>query len=216
MTIRNLIFDLDGTLIDSSEGVIEAVNYALTQMGASPQPPDSIKKYIGYPLHQMFADFCDAPADRLYAHFQVKAASTVVRSAVPLPNVEETLANLQRRGYAMSIATTKTRAHLDGIIHKLGWEIYFRTSVSGSDVAKPKPDPAAFHLALKLMNCTPESAIVIGDTINDVLAAQAVPMRVVAVDSPYGDQANLDSVTPDFTIKHLPDLLTILNGRSSD
>ena len=89
MIVKNLIFDLDGTLIDSSDGVVQAVNYSLRQMGEAEQPADVIKKYIGYPLSTMYPDFTDAPMRELYAHFQVKAAETVVSSTIVLPGVEE-------------------------------------------------------------------------------------------------------------------------------
>ncbi len=210
MTVQALIFDLDGTLIDSSEGVVAATNYALRQMGQADQSPETIKRYIGFPLKQMFADFTTASADKLYDHFQVKAAETVVASARALDGVDEVLAELDRRGLRMSIATTKTRSHLDGIIAKLGWANYFPSSVSGSDVSAPKPDPEAFSLALHKLNCRAESALAVGDTINDILAARRIPMRVASVPSPYGGHEAVAALRPDYMLNHLEDLLRLL------
>ena len=98
MTIRNIIFDLDGTLIDSSDGVVEAVNYSLRQMGESEQSAELIKTFIGYPLSQMYPTFSKAPMKELYKHFQTKAGETVVASTVMLPNVEATLNDLSGNG----------------------------------------------------------------------------------------------------------------------
>lgn len=212
MIFKTLIFDLDGTLIDSSEGVVEATNYALRRMGQSERKTSEITSFIGYPLQQMFREFTSAPAEQLYRHFQVRAAETVVASAHALEGVEDVLAELNRLGYRMSIATTKTRGHLDGIVAKLGWERYFAQTISGSDVAAPKPNPEAFTLALSRLNCSADTALVIGDTINDVLAARAVPIRVASVRSPYGGHEQVAALKPDYELKHLRDLLSLLSN----
>ena len=212
MTIDTLIFDLDGTLIDSSEGVVAATNYALCQMSVPERSPDEIKSFIGFPLQQMFREFTSAPVDQLYRHFQVRAAETVVASAQPLDGIEQVLEEIHRRGYRMSIVTTKTRSHLDGIVAKLAWSRYFVANISGSDVTSPKPNPEAFRLALERLDCAAESALVIGDTINDILAARAVPMKVASVRSPYGGHDDVAALKPDYELNQLSDLLPLLSN----
>jgi HAD superfamily hydrolase (TIGR01509 family) len=209
--VTNLIFDLDGTLIDSSDGVVEAVNFALTSLGETARQAADIKPYIGYPLHQMFADFTDLPADALYRQFQIRAADTVVASAVPLDGVELTLRELLRRGFRLSVATTKIRRHLDGIVKKLGWSDLFVATAAGNEVPKFKPDPAVFHLALDRLGARPESSLAVGDTENDILAARAVPMRVAAVLSPYGGHDRIYEHRPDYVIASLRELPALLD-----
>ncbi|MBU0982582.1 MAG: HAD hydrolase-like protein, partial [candidate division Zixibacteria bacterium] len=129
-----LVFDLDGTLIDSSEGVVAAFNYSLAAMGQPEQPAEMIKKYIGYPLSDVYPRFTSAPLSELYHHFQIKARETVVSSTVALGGVTAALRHLHRDGWLMAIATTKIRAHVDGIIDKLGWSGYFAALVGGDEV----------------------------------------------------------------------------------
>lgn len=212
MNVRTIIFDLDGTLIDSSDGVVEAVNYALRQVGEPERSPEIIKPYIGYPLETMFADFTDVPVTELRHHFQVCAVDTVVSSAVLLDHVESTLSELHRRGHRMAIATTKIRFHVDGIIDKFGWRDLFAAAVAGDEVPRVKPDPDAFLLALERLQSRAAESLVVGDTVNDVLAAQAVPLRVVAVRSPYGGGEKLAALQPDFFINDLPELVTVLDA----
>lgn len=210
MVFKNLIFDLDGTLIDSSEGVVAAVNYSLKKVGAPEQKPEAIKSFIGYPLETMYPHFTDAPVDELYKHFQVKANKSVVSSTVLLPGVEKALSYLHQRGYKMAIATTKIRVNIDGIIDKFNWQSIFPVSVGGDEVARVKPDPMAFRLALKYLEANPEDSLVIGDTVNDILAARDVPMKVATVISPYGGREKLEALKPDFmleSIEQLPDIL---------
>jgi pyrophosphatase PpaX len=210
MPINSLIFDLDGTLIDSSDGVVEAVNFAFRQMGLPNCPPEIIKSYIGYPLMGMFADLTDAPADQLYHHFQTRAITSVVDSAQMLDDVAPTLRELRKRGYRMAIATTKIRVHVDAIIEKFGWEDIFDASVAGNEVAQVKPHPEAIRLAIERLGATADHSLVIGDTENDILAAQGVPTRVMAVSSPYGGHEKLTALKPDFEVSKLSELITIL------
>jgi len=207
----NIIFDLDGTLIDSSDGVVEAVNYSLIQMGEPAQPSEVIKPFIGFPLSTMYPHFTSKPLNELYKHFQVKAAETVVSSTVVLPGVQETIEQLKKHGLNLAIASTKIRPHIEGIIKKFKWENHFKTFSGGNEVENVKPDPSIFKMTLKRMNAVADETIIVGDTINDVLAAQAVPMKVVAVKSPYSDSDELKKTKPDYyleCITKLPDLLS--------
>ena len=208
--IKNLIFDLDGTLIDSSQGVVEAVNYSLRQMGQPEQRPEAIKAFIGYPLGKMYPHFTDAPLEELYAHFRVKAAETVVASTKILPGVTQTLRRLDDRGYRMAIATTKIRANVNGILKKLGWQKLFRVTTAGDEVENVKPDPSMFRLTLERLKADPSETIVVGDTVNDILAAKEVPMRVVAVASPFGGRGKVIAAHPDFFIESITGLLDLL------
>ncbi len=214
MTVNNLIFDLDGTLIDSSRGVVEAVNYSLRQMGQSEQPPEVIKPFIGYSLEVMYPQFTNAPIKELYRHFQVKAAETIVASTFPLDGTEEILRTLAAQKYQMAIATTKIKKHVDRIIDKFGWQEFFAAWVGGDEVKKVKPDPEIFHLVLERIKADPRETLVVGDTLNDILAARAVPLRSAAIASPYGGREKLLASSPDYfleSISELPELLARIN-----
>ncbi len=211
--IRCLIFDLDGTLIDSSRGVVEAVNYSLRELNQPEQSAERISRYIGFPLSVMYPDFTDQPFERLYPLFQKKAAETIVASAEPLDGAEETLRDLHSCGIRMAVVTTKIRAHVDGILAKMDWKSFFEVSVGGNEVARVKPEPDAFHVALKKLSAAPENCAAVGDTINDVLAAQAVPMRVVAVHSPYGGREELEASAPDYLVESIGEIPALLTSQ---
>lgn len=215
MTIRNLIFDLDGTLIDSSSGVVEAVNYALAQNGLPQETSERIVSYIGYPLEKMFADFTDFPYEALHREFQAKARESMVGSAVALDAAGDVLAQFHRDGYRMAVATTKIQRHLTGIIEKLGWSDYFAATVGSDDVARVKPYPDALHLVMSNLGASVEETVFIGDTENDVLAAKAVPMQSIAVASPYGRSVELMAAGPDYFIESLKDLPELIRRLSN-
>ncbi|MCB2202286.1 HAD family hydrolase [bacterium] len=216
MAHRFVIFDLDGTLIDSSGGVIDATNYALRQMGEPEREPETIAAYIGYPLENMFADFTDAPFVELARHFQVRARETVVASTIALPHAGETIRALHESGYRLAIATTKIRVHIDLILSKCNWTDYFPVTVGGDEVREVKPAPDAFRLALERLKADPRESIVVGDTINDILAAQTAGLPVTAVKSPFGHDGELEKARPTYSIDSLADLPALLERHFAD
>lgn len=211
--IKNLIFDLDGTLIDSSEGVVEAVNHSLRQVGETERPAKEIKAFIGYPLKMMYTHFTQVPFEKLYPYFQEKANHTVISAAKMLPGVENALSKFKRDGYKMAIASTKVRQHIEAIVGKFNWDKIFAIYSGGDEVAKVKPDPAILKLTLKRLNAEVSETLVIGDTINDVLAAKAVPLKVVAVKSPYCDREELLTKQANFIIDSINDLYDLLTNK---
>ncbi len=207
---RNVIFDLDGTLIDSSAGVVQATNYALAMLGLPTRDPAEIVTYIGYPLDVMFADFTDAPYPELARHFQVKARETVVESTTALPFAHETIVDLHRTGYRLAIATTKIRIHIDLILEKCGWRQYFAATVGGDEVTAVKPAPDAFTLAMQRLGADARDTIVVGDTVNDILGATAAGLPVIAVKSPFGQNGHLQQAAATYYLESLSALPTLL------
>ena len=210
--IDNIIFDLDGTLIDSSPGVIESTNYALQSLGEAPRRPDEITPFIGYPLEKMFASFCRAPMEKLKAAFQEKAREVMVASVRPLPGAGETLACLHRGGYRLAVATTKYTVHSTGIVDKCGWGKYLTALASGDEVARVKPAPDILTAALAKLNAGPERSVMVGDTVNDIIPAQALGMRVIAVKSPFGSD-DLQAHNPDLYLERLVELTRIFKAK---
>lgn len=189
---------------------MEAVNHSLKMTGQPTRSAEAISRYIGFPLRQMYAEFGVGPFDLLYRHFQDHAAVSVIEAAQPLAGAEHVVRHLYASGYRMAIATTKVRRHLDQIVDKLGWREYFETLVGGDEVAMPKPDPAAFRLAISRLGARMEEAVVVGDTTNDILAAKELSIPAVAVKSPYGGNDALLASAPDYLIDTIADLPFLL------
>lgn len=219
MKFKNIIFDLDGTLIDSSEGVAEAVNYSFAKMGLPTQPLSAITPFIGSPLEEMYKHFTDAPYDQLHGYFQEKARETVVASTVALAGADETIKQLHSEGYTLAIGTTKIRRHIKAIAEKMGWTNFFTASVGGDEVENYKPAPDCFREALTRLDAASNESIVIGDTINDVLAAKAVPVKIAAVRSPYGGTVAMLEAQPDYfleSISQVPAFIQSINTKMKE
>jgi HAD superfamily hydrolase (TIGR01509 family) len=207
---RYIIFDLDGTLIDSSGGVIASTNYALMQLGQPPRSPEEIKRFIGHPLEEMFSSFTDAPMDKLKEKFQEKARETIIPSTQAMPGTDEILRLLYQARYRMAVATTKYINHTHGIIAKMGWTPYFAATASGDEVAQVKPAPDLVLLAMKRLGASGDKTVMIGDTVNDIKAARAAGISVIAIRSPFGED-DLNSHHPNMLLPRFTDLKTVFN-----
>ena len=184
---RFLVFDLDGTLIDSSRGVVKCTNYALAKHGDPERPPDEIKRFIGYPLDEMFPVFSDAPVEQLKAAFHEMSRKVMIEDAVFLPNTGDVLDFLHRQGYIMAVATTKYSQNTRGLIERFNWTKYFKALASGDEVPRVKPAPDLIYLALERISAPPDQTVMIGDTVNDVQAARNAGVKAIVIRSPFGN-----------------------------
>jgi len=208
--IKNLIFDLDGVLIDSSDGVYEATNYALGKIGEKPRTKEEINRYIGYPLDVMFADFTNHDYGQLWEHFRKRAREIMVKSSIPLDGAENVIEQFYKDKYRMAIASTKIRVHIEKIVERNRWQKYFDGWVGADEVEKVKPAPDIFLKAMELLGGTTEDSIVVGDTVNDVVAAHKAGLKVVAIKSPFGVFKDVIESCPDIildSINQLPDII---------
>jgi phosphoglycolate phosphatase len=102
--------------------------------------------------------------------------------------------------------------HIRLILDKFGWRKYFPVTVGGDEVARVKPAPEAFRKALEMMYGEPEQTMVIGDTINDILAARAAGLACTAVRSPFGGSGELAEAGPTYIIDSIERLPAVLEN----
>ena len=190
-----LLFDLDGTLIDSTEAILESFHTACSKLGF-PSPDDvDIKRLIGYPLDYMFAhvgvpkeqvwDFVDAYKE----HYRVISR----QKTVLLPNAKEAVeeaADFARLG----IVTTKTGRYSRELMEHFGLLHYFEVLVGREDVKNPKPNPEPIVNAVEMMHPQKDESIyMVGDTKLDMECAKEAGVQAVGVLCGYGDKEELES-----------------------
>ncbi len=208
--VKYLIFDLDGTLIDSSRGVAKATNYALEKMGERTRSLEEIAAFIGFPLEDMFHAFSNGSYDDFWTHFQEKGETVIAASARPIGNADRILRSLKDKGYRIGIGTTKRRVHVTGILHNLGWDNLIEAYVGADDVVNVKPAPDSFIETMNRLGARIENSLVVGDTVNDVLAAKKSGIPVAAVKSIFGREKELVDSGPDYLLGSLDELLDLL------
>ncbi len=192
-----VLFDLDGTVIDSTEAIVESFGVAFRHFGDSVPDASSIVSLIGHPLVSMF-ERLGVASHRAMAYVEVYRGHyrTVCQEKTHLlPGVNEALqmvAPLARLG----VVTTKTARFSKEILAHLGVGHYFQTVVGYEEVENAKPHPEPIRLALKRLD-EPKGAIwMIGDTPLDLIAARAAGVHSIGVLSGYATKEEMADHTP--------------------
>jgi len=206
--VRALIFDLDGTLIDSQRDLIHSVNAMLREMRRQQLPEPTISGYIGHGAPQLVARALGGNASeeehqRALKFFLGYYEDHKMDTTCPYPGVAETLAQLQRKGLPMAILTNKPARISVRILNALGLAGYFRAIYGGNSFETKKPDPLGANTILGELGATPQSAMVIGDSEVDIQTARNAGTQAAAVNYGFGvhDRAlypadvYLDSIT---------------------
>ncbi len=208
--ILALLLDIDGTLMDTLDAIVESMNSALAEFGVRPLTREEIRPLIGMPvarqmdqLRGMQGAVVDRITDRYYDFFMEH-----VERGLPLfPGVRETLAGLDR---PISTMTTRRLAGARRMLEVAGIAPYFRAVVGGDEVSRPKPFPDLPLYSAKALGLPPESCVVVGDAPVDVLAGRAARMWTVAATYGYGNPAALREAKPHAAIARFADLPAVL------
>lgn len=174
-TISTVLFDLDGTLIDSVELILSSYRHTL-QRHRGMVPPDEVwLEGLGTPLWEQFRHFTDDPAEveamvATYRAHNLEHHDAMVRT---FPGVREAVDTLRSRGVALGVVTSKLRSGtLRGLAH-CGFDGRFEVLVCADDVTRPKPHPEPVERALALLGATPGTTLFVGDSPHDLAAGRA-------------------------------------------
>jgi phosphoglycolate phosphatase len=206
--IRAVIFDLDGTLVDSYQAIYLGFQYAYIQMGLTPLSYDEVKYRVGHSLQDMFRELLGAEKTQLAVTlFRQKYQEVYKTQTHLLPGAQETLASLHNRGIKLSVATNKLGRFSRDIIEHLELSRMFSAVIGEGDGARNKPNPEMLYLAMEKMNAPKENTIMVGDSDIDIQAALNAGIRVYAVPSGTTSKEELTNAHPTATLDNLSDLL---------
>lgn len=188
---RAVIFDLDGTLIHSLPDLTTAINHLLAQEGREPVTEAELGPMVGDGAHTLVERAFAArgglpgPVAPLLARFldYYEANATVLTR--PFPEVVDTLIRLKSRGIVLAVCTNKPTAATLEILRALDLDQYFAVVVGGDDTPALKPNPAHIDTVLDRLGVARAEAVMVGDSINDVLAAKGARIPCIAVSFGY-------------------------------
>lgn len=205
---RLVIFDLDGTLADSSADVIDCFKYAFEKENIPVPPEEELKRTIGYPLKKVLAGYGDA--EILHGHFIRKAREVMGSKTILLPGAMETLKELKRLEVKVCIATTKIRQNTERILQNLRIREYIDELSCADDVENVKPAPDAINRLLTLYNTARDQAVMVGDTINDIIAARNAGVASMALTTGFDAAEKLRTENPDWMSNDIRDVPRIV------
>jgi len=211
--VRGIVFDLDGTLIDSYEAITESLNHAMTRAGLAPLAESSVKEMVGMGLETLIARAMgEARVDEGVKDFRARYSEICEARTRLLPGVKGTLVELRARGYAMAVATNKPAYFARRLLEALGVEDCF-TIVLGPDmVENKKPHPEMVLEALERMGLVAASALYVGDMEVDIQTARAARVPVVVLPTGSRTEEALAAHEPDLLLRTFDELLALLPG----
>ncbi len=193
--IRNILFDLDGTIIDSKEGILNSVCYALDKMGREIPDKKDLLCFIGPPLSYSFATFCGMSEEetaKAVAFYRENYAPRGVYEFSVYPGVENMLKKLAASGRRLYLATSKPEVFAKKILEKAGLDGYF-TAVCGSLIPSGRDKKAeVISYLVENEGLSLEDTVMVGDRSYDVEGAHAVGLATIGVSYGYGTLKELN------------------------
>lgn len=182
-SLDTVLFDLDGTLIDSIELIRASFAHALAVHGRAPVSHAEWLAGMGTPLAVQFAPFCRSPAevDALIATYREHNLAHHDQRVVAFPGALAAVRALARRGMTLGVVTSKRSDSARRGIRLCGFDGLFQVVVASDDVHDHKPDPAPVVLALERLGARARTAVFVGDSPHDLAAGRAAGVRTGAV-----------------------------------
>jgi phosphoglycolate phosphatase len=188
-----VIFDLDGTLVDSVPDLGAALNHTLVMLGRPPIAPDQVRTMVGQGARALLQRGLavtgggdDALVDQVYPAFLDYYRAHIADMTRPYAGVERALDTLARRGFALAICTNKLESLSRDLIHCLGWADRFSAIVGGDTLAQRKPDGAPVREAMRRTGS--DRAIFVGDSTADTEASRNAGIPCIVVSFGYSDR----------------------------
>jgi phosphoglycolate phosphatase len=197
---RAVIWDLDGTLVDSAADLAAALNGVLGRRGLEPRTLEAVRGMIGDGVTELVRrgveaagrPLTSAEVPSLRREFMARYGECATRETRPMHDAAEVLATLADAGWHHAVCSNKPAGISGSILEALGLSRWIDTVVGGDEELPLKPDPAPVHACLEALGLAPDQAVMVGDSVNDAAAARAAGVPVVFVRSGYGRSPGTD------------------------
>jgi phosphoglycolate phosphatase len=219
MTPPTLVFDLDGTLIDTAPDLVDTLNVIFAREGLPPVPYETARNTIGGGARMMIArgiaaegrNLAPADLERLFSEFIAYYTDHIADRSQPFPGLVDALNMLTDHRFA--VCTNKLERLSVLLLGKLGLADRFDVICGQDTFGMQKPDPEVLRRTIAAVGGTPERAIMIGDSVTDIRTARAAGVPVIAVDFGYSDRP-VSEYGPDYVISHFAQLPAVVGAIS--
>ncbi|WP_227937301.1 pyrophosphatase PpaX [Alkalihalobacillus deserti] len=214
MKIDTLLFDLDGTLINTNELIIASFLHTLEQYRPGEFTREHVIEFIGPPLIDSFKTVDPTRVDEMIQVYRTHNHANHDDLVTEYEGVYETIEQLHEKGFKLAIVTTKIRKTALMGLKLTGLDKFFDVVVGLDDVEKAKPDPEPLEKALKRLGSSKETAMMIGDSHADVLAGKNLGVPTAVVGWSIKGEEKIRTFEADYTLSNMRDLLAIVGDQS--
>ncbi len=212
---QHLIFDLDGTLVDTRADLAAAANVMLERFGLPPQSVEQVSAHIGQGTHALVKRVLGPE----HAHLSQDGFTLFMRyytrhltdQSLVYPGIPRVLAAVQARGAVLSVLTNKPQAASRGILSGLGLLPFFAVLVGGDTLPSTKPDPSGVWHLQRLSQVSLAQTVLVGDSSIDMQTGRAAGISTCGVGWGLGAEGLAEHV-PEFVVDSAEDLLAVLEG----
>jgi phosphoglycolate phosphatase len=209
--IRGIIFDFDGTLIDSYGAIAESLNHVRSAHKLPPIDPEKVKSMVGHGLEELIEEAIGPErVGEGVKLFREQYAQVCEERTSVLPQVKETIESLDGRGYQMGIASNKPSYFVRDILKALEMDHLFAEVVGPNDVATPKPDPEMLEMIMMRVGLGPDEVVYVGDMLLDIEVARRSGVPIYAIPTGSATREALLEGRPDRLLHKFSDLLNFL------
>lgn len=222
MTKQLLIFDFDGTLIDSVPDLADATNTMLSQLGKATYSLETIKQWVGNgsrllverallgKTEVLAGELTTEQADHAEQLFFDAYSNISQSKTLAYPDVDKGLQQLKAAGFTLALVTNKPIRFVPKILESLGWIPLFDVVLGGDSLPVKKPDPAPLLHVCETLNFQPAQAFMIGDSVNDILAGQNAGIDTLGLSYGYNYGNHIGDSNPTQVFDSFADLLAYL------
>ncbi|TWX68148.1 phosphoglycolate phosphatase [Colwellia sp. C1TZA3] len=220
-----LLFDLDGTLVDSAPDLATAINKMLLALDLTTFPQEIIRDWVGNGAKTLVEralqhslnnnttldeDLSEARKSKALAIFLNYYQQCLCLESTLYNDVKATLLALKKQGYRLAIITNKPAEFIEPIITGFGLNSLFELLLGGDSLAERKPHPLPLIHACETLNVSASQCIMIGDSKNDILAAKAAHMQSIGLTYGYNYGEDIRVYQPDWCLENFAELLPLL------
>lgn len=196
MSAPIIVFDLDGTLVDTAPDLLDSLNHCLETVDMEPVKQEDINRIVGFGsrvmIERAFAlrkrHLAPDQLDALQAIFLEHYTANVPGHSRPFPGAVETIERFLAAGYTAAVCTNKLEGMSLSLLEALGLVGHFRAICGGDTFPMRKPDPGHLLRTIAMAGADPQRAVMVGDSRTDIDTAKAAGVPVIAVDFGYTDQ----------------------------
>ena len=222
MNKQLLIFDFDGTLIDSVPDLADATNAMLTTLGKDTYPIETIRNWIGNGSRLLVERALVGKVEVAEGELTVEEADHAEQiffeayknlsgsKTVAYPDVDDGLKKLHAAGYTLALVTNKPIRFVPKILQSFGWQDLFSEVMGGDSLAVKKPDPTPLLHVCETLNFSVDQAVMIGDSRNDMLAGQNANMDTLGLSYGYNYGQDIRELNPTEAFDHFADLVACI------
>jgi pyrophosphatase PpaX len=211
--IQTVLFDLDGTLIDSIRLILDSYHHTLAAHGIPPRTDDDWLRGVGTPLNVQFAEWRDdlGKLEAMVATYREYNLAHHDRMVTIYPGIVAAVGSIRAAGRRTGLVTSKNRQGALRGLTLVRLEAMMDVLVCADEVTNPKPHPEPVEKAVALLGADPATTVYVGDSIHDMVSGRAAGVRTAAaLWGPFGRE-HLELATPDYWLETPADLLTLLD-----